>query len=590
MVNVFSAVKDLARLREITRVLVRHGFGEIVTRAGWSGPPRSRSRSGEAGEASSRARRDSEPPPSSSSPPPLGTLTPEELATGEEARQKTSTAERIRLVLQDLGPSFIKLGQIASTRGDVLPADVIAELKKLQDDVPPVPWAEIQKAVEASLGEKLEEVYVSFDERPLATASIGQVHRAVLQTPEGKKDVVVKVQRPNVGEIVLRDVELLHVMAQAVERTIPEAKLYNPTGLVQQFDRSITSELNFLVEAENGERFAKNFEGNEKVRFPKAYRQASSKHVLTLEFFDGMKVDKAVAAGVDGKLIAKNSVGIVIKMVFEDGFFHADPHPGNIIILTPPRRGAVVGLIDLGMVGRLSPELRDRTIDLMIGAVRKDAYAVADALYAIGRPTRKVDMRDYRSDVALLAEKYVGRPLREIDLGAMIRDLVQGAMKYGIEIPPDFMMVGKSLMTIEQIGKSLDPDLDVLHEAEPYFVDLMKKRYSPERLGNELWRGIDQLSRAGFDVPIQLREVLDDVRMGRLEIRTKDPQAAISLDRLGRRVFSGLAVLGLLASGATLLRDEDHPTLGVILLVIAGLVWIGHGLSDARRFRRRKTK
>ena len=291
----------------------------------------------------------------------------------------------------------------------------------------------------------------------------------MLATPDGEQAVVVKVQRPNVGNTVQRDLELLHIMAAALERAIPETRLYSPIGLVQQFDRSITAELNFTIEGENGERFAKNFEGTalgELARFPKVYKQASSKHVLALEFFDGLKVDKAAEAGVDGKVVAKNAVGVVIKMIFEDGFFHADPHPGNIIIMGNPDWGTpVIGLIDLGMVGRLSPELRDRTVDLMVAAVRKDSYAVADALYTIGRPTKKVDMRDYRGEVALLAEKYLGRPLKEIDLSAMLRDLVQGAMKYGIEIPTDFLLVGKALMTLEGIGKQLDPDLDVFGEA-----------------------------------------------------------------------------------------------------------------------------
>ncbi|MDB4939034.1 MAG: Ubiquinone biosynthesis monooxygenase UbiB [Labilithrix sp.] len=432
MISVVSAVRDLGRLREITSVLVRHGFGEVVTRVGFGKKPRK-------GTAS-------DPPPSARGSDDAPEISTDELAKGEEEKTRTSTAERIRLVLQDLGPSFIKLGQIASTRPDVLPPDVITELKKLQESVPPVSFEEVRKVIETSLGETIEKAFVSFEETPLAAASIGQVHRAVLATPDGEQEVVVKVQRPNVGSIVQRDLELLHIMAAALERAIPETKLYSPIGLVQQFDRSITAELNFTIEGENGERFAKNFEGTplgELVRFPKVYKQASSKHCLALEFFDGAKIEKAVAAGMDGKVVAKNAVGVVIKMIFEDGFFHADPHPGNIIMLGGPTWEApVIGLIDLGMVGRLSPELRDRTVDLMVAAVRKDAYAVADALYTIGRPTKKVDMRDYRAEVALLAEKYLGRPLKEIDLSAMLRDLVQGAMKYGIEIPTDFMLVG----------------------------------------------------------------------------------------------------------------------------------------------------
>lgn len=563
MISVVSAVRDLARLREISTVLVRHGFGEIVARAGF-GRARKPKAEGESVE-----------------PPSELDIADDALAQGEAEKKRAATAERLRLVLQDLGPCFIKLGQIASTRTDVLPPDVILELKKLQDDVPPVPFDEIKKVVETSFGKPLEKIYKRFDEKPLATASIGQVHRACLATADGDVEVVVKVQRPNVGNLVLRDVELLHIMAATIEATIPESKLYSPVGLVQQFDRSITAELNYLIEAENCDRFAQNFAGDPNIRFPKAYREATSKQVLTLEFFDGKKLNQAIKEGYDGKLIAKKSVGIIIRQAFDHGFFHADPHPGNIIILGT-KEDPVVGLIDVGMVGRLSPELRDRTVDLLMAAVRNDAYGVADALYAIGRPTRKVDMREYRAEVAVLAEKYLGKPLKEIDLGAMLRDLVQGAMKYGIEIPPDFMMIGKTLMTLDGIGKELDPDLDIFGEATPFFTELLMKRYSPQRIGNDLMRGVEQLSRAGYDMPLQLREVLDDLRLGRLAVRAPDPPLALATERLGRRVFSGLYVAALTFGGAYLLRG-DEKLLGALFLLVGVLVWAGHAFLDWRR-------
>jgi ubiquinone biosynthesis protein len=272
-------------------------------------------------------------------------------------------------------------------------------------------------------------------------------------------------------------------------------------------------------------------------------------------------------------------------MIFEDGFFHADPHPGNIIMLGGPTwEKPVIGLIDLGMVGRLSPELRDRTVDLMVAAVRKDSYAVADALYTIGRPTKKVDMRDYRAEVSLLAEKYLGRPLKEIDLSSMLRDLVQGAMKYGIEIPTDFMLVGKALMTLEGIGKQLDPDLDVFGEAQPYFIAILKKRYSPQRLGNELIRGVEQLSRAGYDVPLQAREILEDLRLGRLVVKTADPGLPIAADRLGRRLFSGLVISSSIVGGALVV---PHQVLtAAILFSVAGTLLVFHVLRDRRRARK----
>jgi len=566
MISIVTAVRDLGRLREISAVLVRHGFGEVVTRIGLGGGK----------------LRASVPPPPLSVPDGGIDISSDEHARGEEEKQHVSGAERMRLALQDLGPTFIKLGQILSTRQDVLPEAVILELKKLQDNVPAVPFAEIKDVVEASLGATLSDVYERFDEAPLASASIGQVHRAVLATPDGKVDVVVKVQRPGVAGTVARDLEILHLLAAALERAVPETRIYSPVALVQQFDQSITSELNFVIEADNADRFSRNFAGHPRVRFPTIYRQACAKQVLTEELFHGKKIDRAVADGASGPGLARAAVGVIIKMIFEDGFFHADPHPGNIIILGSAEE-PVFGLIDVGMVGRLSPELRDLTLDLLVAAVRKDSYAVADALYAIGRPTRKVDMRAYRGEASLLAEKYLGRPLKDMDFSSLIRDLVRTALKYGIEIPSDFMLVGKAMMTIEGIGKTVDPDLDIYGVASPDLLELVKKRYSPERLGNDLWRSVEQLSKAGLDMPMQLREVLDDLRLGRLSIRAIDPELPQTADRLGQRLYTGVIVASLIGSGTVLLQGQTHSVVGIVMLTLAGLVWLGHALRDIRR-------
>ena len=537
-----ALVRDIGRLREISTVLFRHGFGEIATRAGLlHGPP-------DAAAAESPAE--------------------------QSARRSGATFERIRLVLQDLGPSFIKLGQIVSTRADLLPAGLITELKKLQEEVPPVPFAAVRDEVEASLGAPLGELFVRFDEQFLGAASIAQVHRATLRVTrdgmESEQEVVVKVQRPGVAETVARDLDLLRRLAAAVERAVPETRLYSPRALVEHFERAITTELNFTIEAEHAERFAHNFAGLPGVRFPQVYRHVSSRQVLVLEYFAGCKVSAAVAQGFGGPQLARQAVGVVVKMIFEDGFFHADPHPGNIIILGTPA-APVIGLIDLGMVGRLGPELRDRTLDLLVAAARKDSYAVADALYAIGRPTTKVDLTAYRTEVALLAEKYLGRPLKEIEVAALVRDLVQGASKFAIEIPPDFLLVGKALMTIEGIGKQLDPELDVLGEAAPHVLALIQKRYSPQRLGNDLLRGLQQLGRAGYDLPLHLREVLDDLRLGRLTLRTTDPELGRAAARLGQRLAGGLLAAALCLSAA-LLFNAQHALPAYILFTLGMLL------------------
>jgi len=566
MVAILNAVRDLNRLREIYLVLMRHGFGELAQRLGLGKRAKTLPQKQEA-EEDTEVEAEAE----------------EEAARGEEAKKKSSLPQRIRLVAMDLGPSFVKLGQIASTRADVIPKEWIVELKKLQDEVTPLPFADIEKAIEESLGGPIGEIYESFQQEPLAAASVGQVHRAVLVTDVGSEEVVVKVQRPGVRSTVARDVELLHSLAKLIERTVPESNTYSPCGLVAQFDTAITSELDFSLEADNATRFKKNFEDHPEARFPSVHRQASSKSVVTLEFLPGHKVYDAIENhGHHGPVLAKTALRILIKMIFEDGFFHADPHPGNILISGTPD-APVFGFVDLGMVGRLSPEMRDRTVDMMVAAVRQDQSALADALYAIGTPTKKVDMRAFRAEVALLSDKYLGRSLKELRLSAMISDLVGGATKFGLEIPPDFLLVGKALMTIEGVGKELDPDLDVEGVARPLFLELIRRRYSPERIGNDLWRGMERLSTAAYDMPHQMREVLDDLRLGRLKITTVDPSLPGVVDRLGRRLFAGLVVVSFVVSGTWLIAAGKHETMGYVLLGFGVAMMLGHLFLDLAR-------
>jgi len=565
MVSIVHAARDIARIRQISLVLVRHGFGEIARRIGFGRQKKAKD----------------------SAPPGDDEITAEDEARGQKERQEISTAVRARRVLEDLGPSFVKLGQIASTRADVLPPDLLAELKKLQDAVPEVPFDEIREQVERSLGAELSELFESFDEMPLAAASIAQVHRAVLRSDDGAKDVVVKVQRPGIAGTIASDLDLLHTFAALIERTIPESKIYNPVGLVQQFDKAITAELDFATEADNALRFSQNFETFRNVRFPKVYKQASSKHVLTLEFIPGKKIYDALAAGYERKKLARISLDVIVKQIFEDGFFHADPHPGNVLVLGREEDPILV-MIDLGMVGRLSPRMRDLTVDVMVGAVRRDYEAIADAMYAIGTPTKKIDMDAYRAEVGMLSEKYLGKQLKDIELSAMIRDLVQGATKYGLEIPSDFMLVGKALMTVEGVGKEIDPELDVFEEAKPLFVEILRKRYSPERLGNELLRRLEKLSGATYNMPQQLQEVLDDLRLGRLKIHALDPGTGKAADRLGRRLFTALICAALILGGAWL-AASGREIVGYVLIALAALLLGGHMALDAgRAFRWKK--
>jgi ubiquinone biosynthesis protein len=569
MVSIVHAARDISRLREIASVLVRHGFGEFVQRLGLLRQPTIRDTS-----TSDRA--------------PADALDPADAEKGATEQRELGWSVRLRRVLEDLGPSFIKLGQIASTRADLLPTELIFELRKLQDCAPQLPFSVIEREIERSLSVGITELFESLEEVPLAAASIAQVHRAVLRTDEGSEDVVVKVQRPGVAETIASDLDLLHMLASLIERAMPETQLYSPVGLVRQFDRAIQEELDFTQEAENASRFARNFEGEGGVRFPKVYRAASSKRVITLEYFPGKKLEQAIEAGASPQRIVKIALHAMVKQIFEDGFFHADPHPGNVIVLGEGD-ACVLGLIDLGMVGRLSPRLRDLTIDLMVAASRSDYEAIADALYAIGTPSRRVELTAFHADVAHLSERYLGRALKDIEASVFIRDLLRLSAKYGLEIPTDFVLVAKAMMTVEGIGKQIDPSLDLFAESRPLFLNLLRRRYSPEKLGMQLLRRVERIGLLTSNLPQQLQDVLEDVRMGRLQVRTENPDAARASDRLGRRILTGLLVSST-SIGSALLYANGRDNLAAILMAFAGLWLLGHIIADALRMLGRSRK
>lgn len=561
VVSLVSTVRDIDRLRQILIVLVRHGFGEVVQRTGLL---RFIRRPGETQDL-----------PEGLGEVGLAPATPGHIGVGE----------RVKLVLQDLGPSFVKLGQILSTRPDVVPEDIIEALKDLQDRVAPVPFEDLKVEVEAELGASLAQIFETFEETPLASASIAQVHRATLRTADGLADVVVKIQRPKIRGIIERDLELLYILAKAIERSIPEARIYSPVGLVSEFDRAMTAELDFGREADHAERFRASFAADATARFPEIYKEASGKRVLTMERLDGRKLSDALREGYQGEGLAKVTLQILFTQIFKDGFFHGDPHPGNLMIMGTPE-APVLGMIDLGLVGRLSPALRDKTVDLMLAAARKDSQGVADALYAIGNPTKKIDRAKYEAEVTFLAERYLGKPLREIEVSLLIRDIISGAIKFGLEIPPEFLMLGRTLMTVEGVGKQMYPDLDVFSEIQPFFVQLVKDRYSPERISNNMIRTLTRFGERAGHMPDKLDEILDDLRRGELTLMTRDPELPQATDLLGRRIFSGLTVAALIGGGSLLVASGAGALAGYIMLTSAGVWLLGHGLRAARAYRK----
>lgn len=528
MAFLFDTVRDLGRLREIAGVLARHGFADLLQRTG------------------------------------LASLVPGKKSETSDPH----IALRVRQVFEELGPTFVKLGQLLSTRPDLLPVELIDELKRLQDDVPPLPFAEMKVAIESELGAPISEMFSRFDEQPLASASIGQVYRALLKTEEGEVAVVVKAQRPNIGPTIDRDIDLLYWFARLLERSVPESRMYAPVRLVEEFDRAIRAELDFALEADNADRFANNFAELTTVRFPKVYREFSSRKAITMGYFDGVNLFDAVANGASAERIAKNAVQIVVKMIFEHGFFHADPHPGNILVLGTLDE-PVLGLVDLGLVGRLSPRLRDRLIDLLIAAGTRDSRAITDALYAIGKPTKKVDRVALEADISRLSDKYLGRRIGDIPFSDLIRDLATASMRYGMETPAELVMVGKAVMTVEGIARQIYPQLDVVEEMRPFFTEIVGHRYSPERLTTDMLHIATRFANAATEFPARADDILEDLRQGRMSIDVRQPSLMRATERLGRRIYNGLVVASLTVTGGLLLA-HDHPGYGNAMLAIAG--------------------
>ena len=548
MPSLFNTVRDLSRLREIAGVLARHGFDEFVQRAG------------------------------------LSSLVP--MRKGH-ATPQLSMGERIRSVLEELGPSFVKLGQIASTRSDLLPPDVIVELRRLQEAVPPVPFERMREVLEGQLGQSLLDVYSEFDQEPLASASIGQVYRACLRVPEGQgpdPEVVVKIQRPDIGATIERDADLLYWLAHAIERSVPEASIYNPVRLAQEFDRTMRAELDYGQEADNAERFRDNFSGASEVRFPAVFRSASTRKVLTLEYLPGLNVLDAVAQGASGEAIAKKAIAVVVRMVFEHGFFHADPHPGNVMILEP-LAAPVLGIIDLGQVGRVSPKARDRLVELLIALGRNDHRAIANAFIHLGTARKKIDRAAFEAEVTQLVDRYMGRRLVDIEMSSLLRDLMGGAVRYGLELPTDLIMMAKSLVTVEGIARQIYPDLNLVEELRPHLMEVVSARYSPERLTSDLLHLANRLSNVAGEFPARAEDILEDLRQGRLRIETLQPSVGSAMERAARRLQSGV-VAGALILGGCLLFPHTLWAAGTLLSLAAltlAYTWISMWVSRGRR-------
>ena len=531
-----QTVKNVGRLKTILTVMGRHGLAEIAERIQ------------------------------------LVRLIPGFRIKVDRQKERLSLPERLRHAFEELGPTYVKLGQVLSTRPDLIPEEFVEEFKKLQDDVQPVDFEVIQKTIEAEFKKPVSHVFKSFEKKPLAAASIAQVHKAALA--DGT-EVVVKVQRPGIEKIINTDVSILFHIAGLIHKYIPEAQVFNPKGIVEEFFKSLKKELDFLVEAGNMTRIRKNFEDNPHVVIPQVYRPFSSTKILTLEKLSGIRLsdrEKLKASGVDIKQVTHHGVQAFYKMVLVDGLFHGDLHAGNIFVLD----GGKIGLIDFGIVGRLNQRTRDAVGNMFLALVSEDYEALVNEYFEIGAPMGRVDMDHFAKQVRELVEPYFGLPLRDVNVGRMLLDLTVIATQHQLSMSQDLMLVCKAIITIEGMGRSIDPDFDVLKEMGDFSSVLIKSRYNPERLSRELLYLFRDTTSLIQTLPRQLKQILRKITneewMTHIQIegleRFEDSQTR------GRQLLSlSIIIAAIIVSSSVIL--VFHTGLSILGLSVFGLLGLG---------------
>ncbi len=568
--GVGRAIKDVNRLREILQVLAHHGFGHLVGSVMLSGAIAYQAgmMEGVREPFLTRTRRSLSLFLSSAAD--LFTSVLSFLGIWKKRGRHHEQVEmkvRARRVLVDLGPTFVKLGQILSTRPDLVPPDWCEEFSTLQDRVNPLPLRVIEKEIASEFGKPPSEVFASIEPEPLASASIAQVHRATLHdgTP-----VVIKVRRPNVRARINTDLEILLFLARSVEAQVPQARMVDMPGVLGELRKSVVAETDFAIEADNLMRIRDNFQDFEGIHVPRVYGEVSTSGVLTMEYLDGFPIRDARAAGLDMKRLGQTYMRAAFKMLFEDGFFHGDLHPGNVLVL----KNNDLGLLDFGMVGRLSDDHKDQIVTLVLALQRRDFRTIARTFYDLGIKEEPVNYAQFEHEVMEMMDRlFVGRAMADIQIGTFLRELATGCMRFKIRMPPAFTMLLKALVTTEGLAKTLIPEVDPLTEMAPYIRMLAHRRYSSERLQQDLLGKYVAFSAVLDRMPALAAQVMDDYQAGRLTVPVvmKTDRAELEQrERSVNRVILGLIVVGLVLASSIALLDESLRILGIPLLPIFG--------------------
>ncbi|WP_440953160.1 ABC1 kinase family protein [Methanococcoides sp. FTZ1] len=490
---------------------------------------------------------------------------------GREHEPRTGPA-RARMVLEELGPTYVKFGQLMSMRQDLIPREYAEEFAKLQTDVPPFEYSEVERIIEEELGDTIENLFLTFDKEPIAAASIGQVHRAMLR---GGEDVVVKVQRPGIKKVIDSDLDILYSIAGFAEEHVEEAKLYSPVEVVDELQKSIYAEMDFTQEARNIERFQKNFKDDPIIVIPGVFWEYSSRKVLTLDYIDGIKSDnfrKIDELGLDRNKLAGYGTEAFMKQIFEDGFFHADMHAGNVMILEDGR----IALLDFGMVGSISHEVRNLLIDALIAITRGDVNQYLEVLKDFGMVPTDIDVHAFKIDYEHVLNKYYGRSLAQLDTPIMIAEMMTLLRKFKIRIPPNIALLFKGVMTVSGFALQMVPDFNVTIIAEPYARNIMRSRFKPRNIAATLYTDMWYTARMLHKAPLQLSHILSVAEKGYLNLRFEHKgmdRIVAELNAASNRLSFSLIISSIILGSSLIIQTGMQPHIGgVPLFGVAGFV------------------
>ncbi len=498
-----------------------------------------------------------------------------------QAKHELGTYTRIRLALQELGPTFIKLGQLLSLRTDLIPVGLAQELSQLQASVPPEGFSSIRQQIEKSLEVPLENVFSEFQEEPMAAASLAQVHQAVLR--ENGDRVAVKVQRPGIMQIIRDDLRILEGLAQRAHDRLENLQVYNLPRVVQEIKRLLTQELDFRREARNIRLARHNFREDPALTIPHVYSEQSSAQVLVLELIQGQKLSEAAYSQSleTRKYLAHNWIRAVLKQILEDGFFHADPHPGNIYILSSTK----YSLLDWGMAGRMTPQTRLRLIDLLEGIVLRDSTKILDLVLDFTEFRPDLDRDALHREIMDILDDYYSLPLKEINIGQLLNSITEILRQHRLYLTMDFSVFIKAVVTSEGTARLLYPDLDVIGEATPYIVNLAKQKYSPRNLLRNLRSSARNLWRLQRDLPQQINTIMGKLERDELTVGFEHKRLEgmrRTMDQVANRLVLTLITASMIIGSSMIITTGiepfifGYPALGLIGYLISGLfgLWL----------------